>query len=60
MASIVVFAMPNVVLFTTGVPAAGGVLAVAGSSLQDEPKQKCELGDVISGGNFRNESQQMN
>jgi hypothetical protein len=46
-------------LFTTSVPAVAGVPAIAGS-LQDEPKEKCELGDVISGGNFRNESQQMN
>jgi hypothetical protein len=49
MASIVVFAMPNVVLFTTSVPAASGVPVIVGS-LQGEPKQKCELEDVISGG----------
>ncbi len=58
--TIVVFAIPTtVVFFTTSVPAVGGVPAVAGS-LKDERKQKCELGDVISGGNFLNESQQMN
>jgi hypothetical protein len=58
--TIVVFSMPTVVFFTTSVSAVGGVPAVAGSSSQDERKQKCELGDVISGGNFRKESQQMN
>jgi hypothetical protein len=52
--------MPTVVFFTTSVPAVVGVLAVAGSSLQDERKQNSELGDVISGGKFRNESQQIN